>query len=267
MVNIQSKSNAKKMLVKVPEITILFWIIKILTTGMGEIFSDFLCKQINPVVAVLLGGLFLLCSLLLQFMVRRYIPYIYWLAVLMVSIVGTMFADVLHVVIGIPYIDTTILYITLLAAVFAFWYFSEKTLSIHSVYTTRREIFYWLTVLITFALGTATGDLTAYTMHLGYFTSAVLFAILIILPLICYKLFKLNEVFLFWFAYILTRPLGASLADWLSVSKNRGGLGFGTGIMSLVLFLIIVLLVVILEHRKYAPYLRKRGEEETIKMG
>lgn len=246
--NLRSKIDTKELFVKVPEITILFWVIKILTTGMGEIFSDFLCKQINPVIAVLLGSLFLLCAVALQLLANRYIPHIYWLSVLMVSIVGTMFADVLHVVIGIPYIVTTLIYIVLLAMVLVLWHRLEKTLSVHSIYTARRELFYWMTVLITFALGTAAGDLTAYTMHLGYFKSSILFAVLILLPLIGYMLFDLNEVVAFWFAYILTRPLGASVADWLSVSRNRGGLGFGTGVMSLILFLIIAALVAVLSY-------------------
>ena len=149
----------------------------------------------------------------------------------------------LHVGLGIPYVVSTLFFLAALAAVFIVWYAVEKTLSIHSIHTCRREFFYWITVLATFALGTASGDLTATTLHLGYFTSGVLFAVLIILPGIAYKLFKLNEIFAFWFAYIMTRPLGASFADWISVSHTRGGLGLGTGPVSMTLTVIIIALV------------------------
>lgn len=237
-------SNSKNLILnKVPEITVFFWITKILTTGMGEVFSDFLVQSINPVIAVALGGLGLVASLVLQFAVRKYIAWIYWLTVVMVSIFGTMAADVLHVGLGIPYVVSTLFFLAALAAVFIVWYAVEKTLSIHSIHTCRREFFYWITVLATFALGTASGDLTATTLHLGYFTSGVLFAVLIILPGIAYKLFKLNEIFAFWFAYIMTRPLGASFADWISVSHTRGGLGLGTGPVSMTLTVIIITLV------------------------
>lgn len=236
-------SNARRILSKVPEITIIFWIAKILTTGMGEVFSDYLCNHINPVIAVAVSGIFLVAILIIQFSARRYIPWIYWLTVIMVSIFGTMAADVLHVGLGIPYIVTTIFYSTVLVAIFFTWYYVERTLSIHSIYTFRREIFYWATVLITFALGTATGDLTASTIKLGYLTSGAFFAFLIAVPAITYRLFKINEIFAFWFAYIMTRPLGASVADWIGLPLSRGGLGLGTGSVSLILTLIIIVIV------------------------
>ena len=147
----------------------------------------------------------------------------------MISIFGTMAADILHVGFGIPYLVSTTFFVVALTIIFAIWYASEKTLSIHSIYTFPREAFYWATILAMFALGTATGDMTATTMHLGYFYSGVLFTFLIAIPALAYLLFGLNEIFAYWFAYIITRPLGASFADWMEVSHTRGGLGLGTG--------------------------------------
>jgi len=232
--------NAQRTLNKVPEITVYFWIIKVLTTGMGEVTSDYLAHQLNPIIAVALAGIALVASLVLQFSVRQYVTWIYWLNVVMVSIFGTMAADVLHVGFGIPYIASTIFFVVALVIIFSTWYSSEKTLSIHSIYTRRREVFYWSTILGTFALGTAAGDLTAITMHLGYLFSGVLFALLIAIPALAYWLFGLNEIFAYWLAYIVTRPLGASFADWMGVSHNRGGLGLGTGSVSLGLTIIIL---------------------------
>lgn len=228
---------------KVPEITALFWITKVLTTGMGEVFSDFLVTQINPVIAVLLGGAGLLAAIALQFFVRRYIAWIYWLVVVMVSIFGTMAADVLHIVIGVPYFVSTIFFAVILAIVFTVWLRVEKTLSIHSVFTFRREAFYWMTVLGTFALGTASGDMTATTMHLGYFSSGILFSLLLAVPAIGYWKFGMNPIFSFWFAYVMTRPVGASFSDWLSKPHSLGGVGLGDGLVSLVLTIIIFFLV------------------------
>lgn len=235
--------HVQRTLIKVPEITVLFWIIKVLTTGMGEVFSDFLVRHINPVIAVCLGGIGLIASLVLQFSVSRYVAWIYWLAVVMVSVFGTMAADVVHVVLGIPYLVSTIFFVVALAIIFVTWYKFEKTLSIHSIYTRQREAFYWATVLGTFALGTAAGDMTASTLHLGYLSSGILFSVLIAIPALAYWLFGLNEIFAFWFAYIITRPLGASFSDWISVPHSRGGLGLGTGPVSLVETIIIVILV------------------------
>jgi uncharacterized membrane-anchored protein len=236
-------NTAKSVLSKVPEITVFFWIIKILTTGMGEVTSDFLANHMDPVIAVAIAGVGLAAALVLQFSVRKYVAWIYWLTVIMVSIFGTMAADVLHVGLGIPYIASTIFFVAALAVVFGVWYASEKTLSIHSVYTFKRELFYWATILTTFALGTAAGDMTASTMHLGYFYSGIMFAVLIAIPAVAYFVLGLNEIFTFWFAYIITRPLGACFADWIGVSKSRGGLGIGTGWVSLTLTIVILCLV------------------------
>ena len=245
----RSMSTVKKL----PAITVFFWIIKLLTTGMGETTSDYLAHQMNPIVAVALGGGGLAAALLIQLSVRRYIPWVYWLAITMVAIFGTMVADVIHVGLGLSYLTSTIGFSVALGLIFAVWYQSEKTLSIHQINTFRRELFYWATVLTTFALGTAAGDMTASTLHLGYFTSGLLFAILFALPAIAYWRSSLNTVGTFWLAYILTRPLGASFADWLGKAQALGGAGFGTGRVSLVLAIFIVGLVA------YITYSSKDG--------
>ncbi|MFJ6893169.1 hypothetical protein [Streptomyces hokutonensis] len=217
---------------KVPEVTVYFWIIKVLTTGMGETASDFLAHAFGPIPAVGLGGLALVGALAVQFAVRRYVAWIYWTAVVMVSVFGTMAADVLHVGLGVPYAVSTPFFMVALAAVFALWYRSEGTLSIHSIHTRRRELFYWATVLATFALGTAAGDLTA-TIGLGYLGSAVLYAVAIAVPAIAHRWGGLNAVAAFWTAYVITRPLGASVADWMALSHGRGGLAMGLGPVTL----------------------------------
>ncbi|HZU68829.1 MAG TPA: hypothetical protein VFA09_16245 [Ktedonobacteraceae bacterium] len=228
---------------KVPEITIYFWIIKLLTTAMGESTSDYLVHAIDPVIAVGLGGIGLLIALILQFYVRRYVAWIYWLAALMVAVFGTMAADAVHIVLGVPYVVSTVFFAIVLAIIFVVWYRSEKTLSIHSITTRRRELFYWAAIMATFALGTATGDLTAFTFNLGFFPSAVLFMIVIAIPAIGYFLFGLNEIFAFWFAYIITRPLGASFADWFGKPRDVRGLGLGDGVVSVVLAILIIIFV------------------------
>jgi uncharacterized membrane-anchored protein len=235
--------GALRAISKVPEITVYFWIIKLLTTAMGEVTSDFFVYQYNPYIVVVLGGIGLVAALVLQVSRRRYVPWVYWLAVVMVAIFGTMAADVVHIELGVPYLVSTVFFVVALAVIFATWYASEKTLSIHSIHTRRRELFYWATVLATFALGTATGDMTAITLGLGYLASGVMFAVLFAIPgLACWRL-GLNAIFAFWLAYILTRPFGASFADWVGKAKSLGGLGLGTGWVSLGLSLVIVCFV------------------------
>jgi uncharacterized membrane-anchored protein len=234
------------MLRKVPEVTAGFWITKVLTTGQGEATSDTLVHQLPPVVAVAIGFVGLVIALALQFATPRYRPWIYWFAVDMVAVFGTMAADVLHIQLGIPYLVSTIFFAVVLAAVFAVWYSTEHTLSIHTINTVRREAFYWLTVMATFALGTAAGDMTATTFHLGYFVSGVFFTILIAIPAVTHRWFGLNAIFAFWFAYIVTRPLGASYADWLGVSHVRGGLNWGSGSVSVGMTVLIVIAVALL---------------------
>jgi uncharacterized membrane-anchored protein len=229
--------------VKVPEITLIFWLIKVLTTAMGEVTSDFLVYQIDPVIAVIIGGLALLAAMALQLLVRRYLAPVYWLAVAMVAVFGTMAADVLHIGLGIPYVVSSSFFAIALAVIFAAWYLTEKTLSIHSIYKPRRELFYWAAVMATFALGTAAGDMTATTMGLGYFDSGVMFGVLFVLPALAYKLFGLNAILAFWTSYVLTRPFGASFADWAGKAPNLSGLGLGTGEVSIALTIVIVILV------------------------
>lgn len=238
--NAQVSHRAIQAMRKVPEVTLYFWIIKLLTTGMGETTSDFLVRQLNPpIIAVAIGGICFVAALVLQLAVRRYVAWIYWLAVVMVAIFGTMAADVLHVGLGIPYVVSASFFAVALAVIFVAWYVSEKTLSIHTIDSRRRELFYWATVVTTFALGTAVGDMTATTLRLGYFASGVLFAVLFALPALGYWLFGLNEVFAFWCAYIVTRPLGASFADWMGRPRSLGGVGLGTGQVSLALAVVI----------------------------
>jgi uncharacterized membrane-anchored protein len=231
---------------RVPEITAYFWAIKALSTAMGESTSDYLVHAMNPELAVALGFLGFVAALALQFRARRYVAWTYWLAVVGVGVFGTMAADVLHVGFGVPYIASSLLYAIALAAVFAGWYRTEKTLSIHSVDTPRRELFYWAAVVATFAMGTALGDLTATTFGLGYLASGLLFAAVIAIPAIGYWRLRWNAIFCFWFAYVATRPLGASFADWLGKPKSAGGLGLGNGPVALALTIAIFCLVAFL---------------------
>ena len=226
-------------LTKVPEVTAVFWIVKALTTGMGESASDFLVHALPPVLAVAVGGIALAVALALQFARPGYVPWAYWLAVAMVGVFGTMAADVLHVGLGVPYVVSTVLFVAALTVIFVWWFAVERSLSIHSIFTVRRELFYWAAVMATFALGTAAGDLAAVTLHLGYSSAGLLFAAAILIPALGRWLLRLNAVFAFWFAYILTRPLGASFADWAGVSHARGGLNLGPGPVSLTLAVLI----------------------------
>jgi uncharacterized membrane-anchored protein len=229
---------------KVPEITLYFWIAKLLSTALGESTSDYLVFHFfSPYLAVALGGVVLVVALLLQLFARRYNAWIYWFAVVMVAVVGTMAADVLHVVLGVPYLYSSIFFSAVLAIIFVLWYLVERTLSIHSIDTLRRELFYWATVMVTFALGTAAGDLTATTVHLGYFGSALLYIALFALPAVGLFVFGLNEIVAFWFAYIVTRPLGASFADWFGKDPKVTGLGYGDGPVAAVLTILIIAVV------------------------
>ncbi len=239
----QTQSAAKLRSIKVPEITALFWVIKLLSTALGESFSDFMVHHIDPVVAVLIGAAGFSVAILLQFSLPSYNPVVYWLAVVMVAVFGTMAADVTHIVLKVSYLHSSEGFAVALALILTGWYISEKTLSVHSINSFRREFFYWSTVIATFALGTALGDLTANTFQMGYFSAGLMFIGLILLPAIGYFFFKLNEVAAFWVAYILTRPIGASFADWTGRMPYEGGIGVGTGKISLLLAVIIALLV------------------------
>jgi uncharacterized membrane-anchored protein len=240
----QPLERVRNAALKVPEITVYFWIIKLLSTAMGEATSDFLVYGINRYLAVILGSIGFAIAMALQLSIRRYIPWVYWLAVVMVAVFGTMAADVLHIVFNVPYQMTSLLFASALVVIFIAWYATERTLSIHTIYTFRRELFYWATVCATFALGTALGDLTAYVVGLGFFVSGILYTVLFLLPGLGFWLFRLNAIFAFWFAYVMTRPLGASFADWIGKEKDLRGLGFGTGPLSIILGALIAGFVV-----------------------
>jgi uncharacterized membrane-anchored protein len=228
---------------RVPVVAASFWVIKALSTAFGESTSDWSVHAMDPVIAVMLGFCGFLVALSLQFWVRRYIAWTYWLAVCAVGVFGTMCADVLHVRFAVPYVVSSALYAVLLAVVFITWDRTEHTLSFHEIDTTRREAFYWAAVVATFAMGTAAGDMTATTLGLGYFASGILFAVVIAIPAAGYRWLGWNTVFCFWFAYVATRPLGASFADWLGKPKAVGGLGLGAGPVALALGVMIFALV------------------------
>jgi len=228
---------------KVPLITAYFWIIKLLSTAMGEATSDYMVRTIDPVIAVLFGFTGFVIAMVLQFRAKAYNAWIYWLAVVMVAVFGTQAADVLHIKFGVPYVASTAFYAVVLAVIFILWYRTEGTLSIHSIRTPRREVFYWATVLATFAMGTATGDMTAKTLNLGYLASGIWFSIAFAAVAVAHWKFRLNPILAFWVAYVLTRPVGASFADYIAFPHSVGGLGVGHGPVALVLTAMIVILV------------------------
>ncbi len=248
----KTKSSAIEMLNKVPEVTLYFWIIKVLCTTVGETFADFLNNSLNFGLTgtSIIMSLALVIVLIFQFRAKKYIPSVYWLAVVLLSVVGTLITDNLTDNLGISLIYTTAVFSVLLALTFWAWYGSEKTLSIHSILTTKREAFYWATILFTFALGTAAGDLVAERFDLGYLTSLLIFAGLIVIVTAAYRYLELNAVASFWIAYILTRPLGASIGDYLSQARSDGGLGLGTTATSVIFLLAILGLVVYLSLTK-----------------
>jgi len=210
---------------------------------MGEATSDYMVRTINPVIAVLFGAFAWAIAMVLQFRAKAYNAWIYWLAVVMVAVFGTMCADVLHIKFHVPYAASTAFYAIVLAVIFVLWYRSEGTLSIHSIRTPRREAFYWATVLATFALGTATGDLTARTLNLGYLASGIWFSLAFAAVPVAHWKFGLNPILAFWIAYVLTRPVGASFADYVAFPHAVGGLGVGHAQVALVLTFFIVCLV------------------------
>ena len=220
---------------------------------MGESISDYLVHRFNPYLAVAMGFVAFAIAIVAQFSVRRYITWLYWMTVAMVAIFGTMVADAMHVGLHIPYTVSATAFTVAVAVILAVWYATEHTLSIHSITTPRREFFYWSTVVTTFALGTATGDLMAASFHLGYLTSALLFTALIAVPAVAYRL-GLNAVAAFWTAYILTRPIGASFADYLGFPHSAGGIGIGHGPVALTTSVIFILLITYLSvTRKDVP--------------
>jgi uncharacterized membrane-anchored protein len=230
---------------KVPEVITIFWLVKILTTAGGEVTSDYLKRYGNFKG----GGLEVLgfvIGLFLQFGTRRYRAFSYWWLAFSIAIFGTGVADFLHLDVHIPYYGTTLLWAAILGFIFWLWHRQEGTLSIHSVHSRPREFYYWATVFSTFALGTALGDYTATALNLGYLGSGILFGVAILLPALAHWKFGLRAVPAFWMSYVLTRPLGASFADWFSKPKNIQGLNYGNGATALVCFLVVAVLVVYL---------------------
>jgi uncharacterized membrane-anchored protein len=254
----------RQMLNKVPEVTVFFWIIKVLCTTVGETAADYLNDNLGFGLTntSYLAAALLIVVLIGQFRTRRYVPGIYWLAVVLISVVGTLVSDNLVESYGIALQTTTIAFAIALAATFAAWYASERTLSIHTIYTTRRETFYWLAVLFTFALGTSAGDLVSEQAGLGYFVSILLFGAAIGLIALAHYRFRMGPVLAFWLAYILTRPLGASIGDWMSQSKSVGGLGLGATVTSYIFLGVILLLVVYLAISKVDQTPPRSVEEE-----
>ena len=227
---------------KVPEVIFLFWVVKILTTAGGEATSDYLRVYGNIRGGATEVGLFVV-GLVLQFGTRRYRAFAYWFLAFAIAIFGTGVSDFLHLDVGIPYAGTTLLWAVILAAIFWVWQRWEGTLSIHSITTQRREAFYWATVFATFALGTALGDFTATSLHLGYLASGILFSVIILLPALAWWKFGLNSIAAFWMSYVVTRPLGASFADYISKPHNISGINFGDGPTAIV-FAVAVFLIV-----------------------
>jgi uncharacterized membrane-anchored protein len=228
--SLESGSDIRRLAPKVPEITLMFWLIKVLTTGMGESMSDFMGQVFVPLAGAV-GVFGIIFALRLQLRATEYRAPVYWFAVMMVAIFGTMAADGVHIV-GLPYSVTTPFYGAVVAAIFYFWYRSEGTLSIHSITTPRRERYYWAAVLATFALGTAAGDLTAIQLNLGFLDSVFLFAVVIAVPGLLWWRGALNPIAAFWASYVVTRPLGASFADWFGKPQSQTGLGLGDGVVS-----------------------------------
>ncbi|KHK96089.1 membrane protein [Microbacterium mangrovi] len=246
---------------RVPEVTLVFWIIKVLSTTTGETFADFLNSTLGFGLTgtTIAMGLLLVALLIAEFSVRRYTPPLFWSVVVVISIFGTLVTDNLTDGLGVPLWISTVVFAVLMGGTFAIWYARERTLSIHSIYTRRREGFYWVVVLFTFALGTAAGDFIGEALGLGYWLSLALFVGLIAAIAVAWRL-GLNSVFCFWAAYVLTRPLGASLGDLLSSPKSDGGLGLGTTVTSVTFLVAIVALVIYLTVKVRA----ERRAAETI---
>jgi uncharacterized membrane-anchored protein len=235
------------MLNKVPEITAYFWLIKILCTTVGETAADNLNENLGLGLSgtSYVMGAILIAVLVVQFRVRRYVPGIYWLAVVLLSIVGTLVTDNL-VEQGVTLMTTNIIFSCALAAVFVSWYISERTLSVHTIYTTKREAFYWAAILFTFALGTSVGDYLSEQLEFGYLGALGMFAGAIAVIAVLHFGLRLNAILSFWLAYILTRPLGASIGDYLASPTKEGGLGLGTNGTSFIFLGTILALVVYL---------------------
>ncbi len=243
-----ARSLGRQMLNKVPEITVYFWLIKVLCTTVGETFADNLNENLGlglSGTSYIMGAL-LIAVLVFQFRARKYVPGVYWLAVVLISVVGTLVSDNLVENYGVALQTTTIAFSLILIAVFAAWYWSERTLSVHTIVTTRREAFYWLAILFTFALGTSAGDFLSEQLELGYLAALGIFAGAIVVVAVLHFGLRMNAILSFWLAYILTRPLGASIGDYLASPTSEGGLGLGTNLTSIIFLSAILALVVFL---------------------
>lgn len=247
-------NNTNKMLNKVPQVTLFFWVIKILATTVGETAADYLYVTLSlglTVTSYIMGAI-LLITLFFQFRARKYVPGLYWAAVVFLSIVGTLISDNLVDNMGVALMTTTIIFGSVLVVIFVWWYLSERTLSVHKIDTTRREFFYWFAILFTFSLGTSGGDLISESSGLGYAYAVLLFFGAIGLVYLAYKFLKMNSILAFWITYIITRPLGASLGDLLSQPTTNWGLGVGPTVTSIVFLSVILGLVIYLtvKHKK-----------------
>ncbi|WP_239375295.1 hypothetical protein [Frankia sp. Cj5] len=262
--------RGRQMLSKVPEVTIYFWIIKVLCTTVGESAADFLNVNLNLGLTgtSVVTGVLLAVALIFQFRTHRYIPGIYWLTVALVSVFGTLVTDNLTDSVGVPLETSTLIFGALLGLSFLAWYLTEKTLSIHSIFTRRREAFYWLTVLVTFALGTATGDLMAEVLGIGYLMTGIIVVSLIAIMAIGWR-FGLNPILSFWIIYIMTRPLGASIGDYLSQSPGEGGLGLGATVTSFIFSAGILGIVIYFSVTKadVIPSASAVDTDETVRRG
>ena len=237
---------------KVPLVTLAFWLIKIMATTVGETGADLLSSRLGlglSITSWIMSAVFAV-FLVLQVRAKAYTPALYWMTVVLISVVGTLISDNLVDGLGISLKTTTVAFSVILAVVFAAWYNSEKTLSIHSIVTRRRELFYWAAILFTFALGTSAGDLMAEGFDLGYLNAALLFGALIGITAMAYFVFSQDAVMCFWIAYILTRPFGASIGDYFAKPNIAGGLGLGTVTTSIVFLTLIAGLVVYLTATK-----------------
>ena len=253
----KAKTLFNQALNRVPEITLYFWIIKVLWTTIGETAADFLSFNLHfgLVNTSYIMSAILAIVLTIQFKLKRYVPTVYWLAVIVISIVWTLITDQMVEWLGISLVTTTIIFSIALAGVFVVWYLKEKTLSIHSIFTAKREVFYWLAILCTFALWTAGGDLLSEWLGIGYVQAGLIFAgaiglITILFYYLQYKSFKMNAIFAFWAAYILTRPLGASIGDYLTQAHQYGGLGISTVWITPIFLIAIIGMVSYLSIKK-----------------
>jgi len=261
----RDRADRAPLAAKVPEITALFWLIKLVTTFMGEATSDYL-GDVNIAIGGVVEVLLVVTALWFQLRTRRYNAAAYWFLAMAIAVFGTGASDTLHIVLGIPYGGTTALWAVVLAGIFWRWHRSEGTLSIHSITTQRRERYYWATVFATFALGTALGDFTATSLNLGFLSSGILFGVVILIPAVAWRL-GLNPIAAFWFAYVVTRPLGASFADYVSKPHSITGMNFGDGPTSAVSAAALVLLVAYTAVRRgdiQAPAVPPAGRTDTV---